>query len=349
MKYYSPPFLLKEIKLEVTDKCPLICLHCSSDASPTSTLEVSNEKCFEIISEAIDMGVEAIVFSGGEPLIWEGIEESIKMALNGGLDVSIYTSGIIENISSKLNTIKNYGSPKFIFSIFGASASTHDSVTRYEGSFEGTIEASKLSKNMGFRTEFHFVPFSMNYEELIGIVNLSKDINIERVSILRLVTQGRGALMKPQVLNIGQNLNLKKMILDIKASGFQIRTGSPYNFLFLNDQPKCFAAKDRLLIAPDLRIYPCDAFKQIKAEEIVQTLDFSILNNYSLNDCWEKSPYFNKVRQYLMTDFKEPCSSCKKLDLCLSGCLAQKVIENGNLEKSPDPLCILGKAEGQNE
>lgn len=349
MKYYSPPFLLKEIKIEVTYKCPLSCIHCSSDASSTNTLKVSKEKCFEIISDAIDMGVETIAFSGGEPLIWEGIEESIKMALNGSLDVSVYTSGNIENFSSKLNIIRNYGTPIFIFSIFGVLPSTHDSVTRVKGSYESTIEAAELSKNMGFRTEFHFVPFSRNYDELTGIAMLAKKMNIERVSILRFVPQGRGALMKRHVLNRGQNLQLKKMILDIRASGLQIRTGSPYNFLFLNDQPACFAAKDRLIIAPDLRIYPCDAFKQIKAEEIVHTLEFSSLNNHSLNSCWEKSPYLNAIRHYLMTDFEEPCSSCEMLDLCLSGCLAQKVIENGTLEKSPDPLCILGKAGGQND
>lgn len=142
-----------------------------------------------------------------------------------------------------------------------------------------------------------------------------------------------------------QNRKLRQMILKLRKSGLDIRTGSPYNILMLNDQPKCFAAKDRLNIGPDLRIYPCDAFKQIKAEEIVGTLDFSIIKGFSLSECWDKSPFLKAVRDYLTTDFVDPCLSCAKLKMCLSGCLAQKIIATGDMHKQPDPLCMLGKGE----
>lgn len=344
MKLHKPPFLLNELKIEVTYTCPLDCLHCSSDASYSNSLRISKEKCLEIISSAVKMGVEKIAFSGGEPLIWTGIEECVGTALNRKLDVSIYTSGNINDFSSKLRLINKYGKPRFIFSIFGASKATHESITMIEGSFESTLTAIAHSVNMGHQSELHFVPFAHTFSELPDIVNLALQTNIEKISILRFVPQGRGALMENYLMNRGQNLRMKQMILDIRKSGFSIRTGSPFNFLLLNNQPKCCAGIDRIIIAPDLNIYPCDAFKQIEAEELVGTLDFSSLANYSLSECWENSLYLNAIRRYLTTEFEEPCLSCSVLEYCLSGCLAQKVIANGSLKKSPDPGCILGKA-----
>lgn len=344
MKLHKPPFLLNELKIEVTYTCPLDCLHCSSDASYSNSLRILKEKCLEIISSAVEMGVEQIAFSGGEPLIWTGIEECVGAALNGKLDVSIYTSGNINDFSEKIKLINLYGKPRFIFSIFGASKTTHESITMIEGSFESTLAAIAHSMSMGHQCELHFVPFAHTYYELHNLVNLAKDMNLKKISILRFVPQGRGALMEKYLMNRGHNLRMRQMILEIRKTGFNIRTGSPFNYLLLNNQPKCCAGIDRLIIAPNLNIYPCDAFKQIEAEELVGTLDFSSLTNYSLSECWENSLYLKEIRQYLTTEFEEPCHSCSVLEDCLSGCLAQKVIANESLRKSPDPMCVLGEA-----
>jgi len=137
-----------------------------------------------------------------------------------------------------------------------------------------------------------------------------------------------------------QNLELKKDIEALRKKNYTIRTGSPYNFLLVNDKPACRSGKDRLIVGPDLRIYPCDAFKQIKAEEIVGDLSFSCLKTNNLKSCWENSPFLKAIRNYLDTDFAEPCKSCNILEKCLSGCLAQKLLAHADLSKRPDPMCL---------
>jgi len=79
-----------------------------------------------------------------------------------------------------------------------------------------------------------------------------------------------------------------------------------YTYLGVIDGPcriSGYAAIDRLIIGPDPRLYPCDAFKQIGAEELVKTEEWSCLAGRSLPDCWRKSPYLEAVRTYLTTDF----------------------------------------------
>jgi radical SAM protein with 4Fe4S-binding SPASM domain len=338
-------FNLDEIKIEVTYRCPLACIHCSSDATPKSTLEMTRVDCIEIIEEAIDMGASQVAFSGGEPLVWDHIEEAINVAAEGGMSVSIYTSGNTESFSEKIDRLANAGLQIIIFSIFGATQEIHTRITRERDSFQRTKNSIADALNCGIKVELHFVPMSMNYSELEVIAPMAKNWGVSKISVLRFVPQGRGYLIREHLLNRLQTIQLRKIIIELRNQGYEIRTGSPYNFLMLNDQPKCNSGLDRLLIGPDLRIYPCDAFKQIKAEELVGTLQYSCLRDHSLIDCWNNSPFLNAVRQHLMTPFDEPCLSCNALDKCLSGCLAQKVIYRHAIDKGPDPMCLLGQWE----
>ncbi|MCW4053137.1 MAG: radical SAM protein [Candidatus Bathyarchaeota archaeon] len=317
------------------------CIHCSSDAMPSSSIEMKREDCLRILREALAMGIEHVAFSGGEPLVWNGLENAVALASHGGLHVSLYTSGNVESAVVKLERLTKLGMERCIFSVFGATEESHELITRNKGSYQMTRTAISVALDCNLEVELHFVPLAGNFTELPEIAEAAKSWGVSRVSVLRFVPQGRGGLIPNHALNRMQNMQLKKAIEELREQGFSIRTGSPYNFLMLNEQPKCASGIDRLIVGPDLHIYPCDAFKQINAEELVGTTQFSILGNNSLSECWHNSPYLNAVRRYLSTPFAESCHPCKGLSRCLSGCLAQKVIEHGQLVKEPDPMCMM--------
>ena len=332
---------LREIKIEVTYRCSLACIHCSSDAAPSSDSEMTPKDCLRIIGEAAQMGVSRIAFSGGEPLLWKSLAKAIYLASSSGMQVSVYTSGNVPDIAGEVDSVARSGAQACIFSIFGVSAAVHERVTRIKGSHQGTRSAIAAATERGLRTELHFVPLACNFGELEETVVAARAWGVSRISILRFVPQGRGTLIRSYLLNRLQNLQLKQTIERLRSQGFDVRTGSPYNFLMLNDQPRCSSGLDRLIIGPDLRIYPCDAFKQIRAEEIVGDLRHSTLKDSSLEVCWNDSPFLKAVRDHLATPPVEPCSSCSAWDKCLSGCLAQKVTEHGDLQKRPDPMCLM--------
>jgi radical SAM protein with 4Fe4S-binding SPASM domain len=133
------------------------------------------------------------------------------------------------------------------------------------------------------------------------------------------------------------------MIKDLRNRGHDIRLGSPYNFLMLRKNPQCRSGIDRMTIGPDYRIFPCDAFKHISPEDIGASYDYSNLKNHSLKECWERSSFFNAVRECLMTDIAPECSTCSTFKECKSGCMAQKFYAYDGLLKGPDPMCLNGK------
>lgn len=342
MKRQTLPQSLKELKIEVTYKCDLNCLHCSSDARPSNLLEMARDECLRILSDAAKMGAHEVAFSGGEPFLWLHIYDAVEAAFKNHMNVAIYTSGNVADFKQKAIRLKNFGNIRMIFSVFGANALTHERITRKVGSFERTKAAAGEAISIKLATELHFVPLTDNYRELKGVAQLARSLGMSRVSVLRLVPQGRAALIEGRILNRVQNFELRRTIQEIRGiygDGF-IRTGSPYNFLMLNDDPACCAGIDRLIIGPDLYLYPCDAFKKISAKELVGTEAWSRLASAGLPDCWIKSPYLEAIRKYLTTDFEAPCNSCRSLKKCLSGCLAQKVIAYDSLDKKPDPACL---------
>jgi len=341
MSPHRPPFKLAELKIEVTDKCSLACVHCSSDAGSECLREIATDDCTRIISEAAGLNAEDVVFSGGEPFLWDGLELAVEAATGAGMSAVVYTTGNAPRFAERLGELAKSGLKRAVFSLFGATQKKHEMTTRRRGSFDVTIHAIQEARKCGLTTEVHFVPFRSSFRDLPSIAALARELGVTRVSVLRLVPQGRAALLREFELDRLQNLEMKHIIEGLRRQNFDIRTGSPYNFLMLNEQPACRAAIDRAIIGPDLRVIPCDAFKQIRSEEIAGTSELSSLSSASLSECWTSSPYLATVRRCLTTPFAEPCSGCSARARCLSGCLAQKFIAYGDVRKRPDPMCLM--------
>lgn len=340
MKMHAALFVLKEIKLEVTHACQLRCVHCSSLADVACVRQMKWEECRRILKEAADMKVTEVAISGGEPLLWEHLPKAIAYAAELGIDAVLYTTGIAPNAVSIFQELKATGLSRVIFSVFGKDRECHEAVTLVEDSFDATMASMRYCVEHGFKVEIHFVPMAANYGELRPVAELARDMGISRVSVLRLVPQGRGSDYEKLKLRHEENLALRKTIVELRDEGYDIRVGSPYNILALKSNPECCAGIDRLTISPELKISPCDAFKQITPAMIGVSNSYSSLADESLAECWGKSTYLQKVREYLTTPFAKVCDGCNSLENCLSGCVAQKYYAYGDLVKRPDPMCL---------
>jgi len=330
-------YFLKEMKIEVTKKCPLACIHCSSDSNEQQLTEISTEKCMDIIRQAVSMGLKELSFSGGEPLVWNGIVDAVKLASDSGLKVNLYTSGNVIDVNKTFEQLSNAGLTKAIFSLYSDQKEEHIRITRKQESFDKTFAAIEAAQRNRIKTEVHFVALKKTFHKLENVVRLVASKGVERVSVLRFVPQGRGSIL--DVLSKEDNAELSSTINRLRKEGFEIRTGSPYNVLLLNDEPKCMAGQDRLIITPDLKVYPCDAFKQINSVDVVDTDIYSSIDNNSLSTCWDHSLYFNSVRKAIHTPPEGQCKICPVYSKCLSGCLAQKYIVKHSLNPNSDPAC----------
>jgi len=352
MKMYLPPKDgdLTEIKIEVTRKCPLSCIHCSSGSNAEQTDELSTKTVVSLIQQAKEMGVSSVAFSGGEPLVWPGIQEAIAACTTSQLESTIYTTGnvFIGDGADALTSLANAGLSKIICSLYSPIQEYHEQVALKSNSYATTIRT--LALPLGIKKEIHFVPLTRNLSHLEDLIRLATDVGVERVSVLRLVPQGRGIMLKGsrEMLSREDNKVLRAIIQKCRSAhpSVTIRLGSPYNILLLDDV-ECIAARNTLSIGPSGDLFPCDAFKSVLPSEVDVANTYNNIKTNTLRECWERSPYLNAIRHFLTTPFESPCEECTQKKLCKSGCLAQKVlarasIMNGRIMKLPDPLCMLG-------
>lgn len=343
MKSSNSHYKLREIKLELSYNCNLECVHCSSEGGALKSNTIPYDQVERIINSASNMGVETISISGGEPMLISYLDSLVKLCHRNNIHTKIYSNGTCD-FSTKIELFKQ-SSVEIAISLFSNRENRHNQITKCSASFIKTSHNIKLLSSSSIKTEIHFVPLKNNYGDLRNLVIYANTLGVNKVSVLRFVPQGRGAINDLN-LNKDMYLELKKSILELRKEGHLVRTGSPMNFLFLNKQPTCNSGITRVVIGPDLSIYPCDAFKQIQADKIVGPDEYSNLSIHSLEECWTKSLYLNEIRRYAANISKSSCGKCSHFDVCHGGCLAQKVLFNGKYYGQPDPLCIATNNEG---
>lgn len=333
-------FILNEIKIEVTQKCPLNCLHCSSEANISKTQELSLDQVISIINDSKKLGTNEVILSGGEPLIWSHLSQVLSFCKEIRMPVSVYTTGVplLEHVS-QLNELISVGLQKTVVSLYGSSQRTHEYITRVHGSFDLTICAIKEMVSKGINVGIHFVAMAPNCKELVSLTQLAQELGVHKISVLRFVPQGRGSIVRDIFsLNKSALNDLRKDIAEIRKNNpsITIRVGSPFNILLLNDDVFCLAAADRLIVGSDGKVSPCDAFKN---------LDFNgkmcSINEGNLIDIWYKSEYLTYIRREVGKGLGPTCQSCQARTKCKGGCLAQKILRlsNGGAQ-DPDPDCL---------
>ncbi|OAQ20008.1 GTP 3',8-cyclase MoaA [Thermosulfurimonas dismutans] len=98
---------IRYLRVSVTDRCNLRCLYCSQKAFEWLPPEdiLSYEEIYEVVSAAVELGVERVRLTGGEPLIRKGLPELIRRlaAIPGLKDLSLTTNGLrLKELASEL-------------------------------------------------------------------------------------------------------------------------------------------------------------------------------------------------------------------------------------------------------
>lgn len=332
---------LKELCLEITNKCPNTCIHCSNNDIYTRTLNLSEIK--QIIFEFTGLGGKILEISGGEPLTHPDLLEIVKYAKENNLITYLYTSGVVsesENTHEAEDIIEKLscdGLDKIFFNLEGANAETHEKIMLTDKSFEKVISGIKAAKQYGLCVGVHFVPMKLNIKELKETIQLCSKLGVDEFAILRLVPQGRAYTNRKEIqLNDYCDLINKIPELDNLFKG-ELRIGCPLDFYFLiddTDSPcECHAAKSSCLIKPDGDVVPCPAFKQNP-----HYIGGNIKHN-GLKEIWLNS--WEELREFDYRKLNGKCADCEYLSKCKGRCIAQRILAHGSIYNGPDVACPL--------
>lgn len=306
---------LFEVTIEVTQRCPNQCIYCSSWSSPEKTETLDFETICQVIDDAAALGAKLINLSGGEPLLRSDIVSIADFIHARGMEIRLYSSGIyydseaygsipvnlLESLKGRIDhLIFNYESaqPALYGSIMGTAA---DNLPLLE-------ETIKNAVSVGIPIEAHLVPMRCNYRQIPQTLEKLFGLGVEKVSLLRLVPQGRTVEnIEQTVLSEEEETELMAIQDELALKyGRKLRLGKPYRRKRLSS---CMTGTIRLAVRYDGNVFPCGAFKD--GVEEYEGCRPDNVKDKRLKDIYETSEYIIKVREgleeYYEGDVTEPC------------------------------------------
>lgn len=323
--------MLKEISIEITRKCPNACLHCSSLSDIYCKEMITLDKFKEVIGNGEKLGLKTVCLSGGEPFIHNNILDIIDFAYKKGLNIYVYTSGILLDekdqyisLSDEICLSIKEKATKLIFNFEAAKPETYDEIMGTKGCFPLLLDSIKTARKHGICVEAHFVPMKLNLSEILPVINLGINLDIQKISFLRLVTHGRAEQNKAQLELSEDEFNSLQVLLEGLKNKYKefIRIGVP---LSINDnEHQCEAARGKLNIRYDGKVFPCEVFKNKQLASVLTTAQEASIYSSNINELYYQNDFLNTVRSDI-SSYNNSCNNEK--------CYGQYLINRLSVDK----------------
>jgi hopanoid biosynthesis associated radical SAM protein HpnH len=142
--------------LEPLYRCNLACAGCGKIDYPDEilNLRLSVDECMQAIDEC---GAPAVSIAGGEPLLHREMPQIVRGFLERDKFVILCTNALL--LAKKIDQFEPH--PNFTWSIhLDGDKAMHDKSVCQEGTYDKAIEAIKIAKARGFRTQINCTLFN---------------------------------------------------------------------------------------------------------------------------------------------------------------------------------------------
>ncbi len=316
---------IKSVIWEVTSRCNLNCIHCSSAAGNKNKNELNLDEALGIIDQLYDIGITTIKFSGGEPLLRPNFKQIMEYAQIKDFNTILFTNGLLLNKEILKELLVDYVQ-------VGLDTINARFYGRYRGKnhLDDVLRGINNSINFGFPTGVAITVSGLNFFHYQKTFDFLSSWDIEGVCLSRFVPSGRGKENADRLLL--SSIQRKQLIIFAKNVIKSEKLSMP---IFLDDplisltEPlaikgeKCTAGEEKITIASDGEVFPCPLLRipvgNIRTKPIDKILQESIL-----------------IRNIRKRELKGKCGKCKFRFKC-GGCRAMAYYATGDpFETDPD-------------
>lgn len=158
---------ITDLRISVTDRCNYRCVYCRTGSEGPQYSELPIEDYLRMARVFVDLGIQKVRLTGGEPLLRNGLTELVSELArlrtrpeNLPLDLAITTNGhLLENLA---NELKRSGLKRVTVSMDAVDSETFVRVTRVPDSLE------KVKRGISAAQEAGFGPIKINCVLLRG-------------------------------------------------------------------------------------------------------------------------------------------------------------------------------------
>lgn len=356
----------------ITRTCNLRCVHCYADShAERYPGELTWEQCCQVIDDLAAYKVNALLLSGGEPLLHPQLPQLLRRATEKGLKVTLSTNGT--RITPELARLfKDLGVAYVGISLDGIGE-VHDHFRGVKGAFEGAIRGFRLCEEVGQKTGLRLTLTRNNVQSMPQILDFIEEQGIRRVCFYHLVPTGRGvdvAALRPEEARAALDMLIARaeawhaagqtrelLTVTQPADGVyialrQLREGHPLaaqtlNLLGWNGGGANSSGRGIANIDTQGNIHP---------DQFWQGITLGNVKQQRFSDVWEaaQEPSAATLRELRGSDIPAErqqklqgrCATCRHFHLCGGGFRTRAAFANGHWYGS-DPGCYLTDEETQ--
>lgn len=328
---------LKMISWNLTRSCNLRCDHCYRDAGPDAgniENELSTEEGFKLLDELKKEGFMLVIFSGGEPLMRDDLEELVEYASEIGLRPVLGTNAV-EVSRERLEDLKEAGVKGAAVSLDSVDPEIHDKFRGSEGAWAKTVSSIKKMVDVGIPVQINITISELNYGELDEIVEFAEKLGARAVHPFFLVPTGRGKDIESSSLRAERYQEMiEKVLKKMDETDLELKPTCAPQFMVqaekmdksLRYSRGCLAGVSYCCVLPEGEIHICP-YLPVKAGD---------LREESFSEIWNESEVFQKLRDF--KNYEGKCGRCPSIDIC-GGCRARAYYYSGGEYLAADPWC----------
>jgi MoaA/NifB/PqqE/SkfB family radical SAM enzyme len=271
-------------QFEITYRCNHLCTFCYN--APTGQREMNTTQIFEALAKVADFGVLYLTLTGGEATchrdFWKISEEVRRL----GMALRLYTNGYLLADRARVERLAGLNPMEVELSLHGATAETHEALTRIKGSFDKTVQAMANLAEFGIKINLKCPITRLNRHELYGVRDLG-EAHGAYVTFDPVITPKDDGDVSPLALRADEEFFKKYWAEDYIALHRGKMPPRANHCAPQGSEAVCGSGRSGFTLDPYGDIFPCVAFRRKVA---------NILEIDSLHEVWEGSPVLGEVR-----------------------------------------------------
>ncbi|MFB6073200.1 MAG: TIGR04347 family pseudo-SAM/SPASM protein [Halobacterium sp.] len=345
----------------LTKQCNLYCSHCYAAAdTETAPGELSTAEGKALLDDLAAFGVPVVLFSGGEPLVRDDLDELVAYAADAGIRPVLSTNGTLLT-EERAASLRDAGLKYAGVSVDGLPE-RNDEFRGQDGAFDAAVRGIENSLDAGLKTGLRYTITEANAPDLPDVVDLLHDIGCDRFCFYHLDYGGRGADISDIDLSPADTREAVRTVCDLTreyhAAGKEIETLLVGNYAdagFLveyareelgDDQ----AARIRRYLEANggdptgERIADVDYQGNVHLTQFWQGYSLGNVRDRPFSELWtdDRNPLLSALRDR-EDRLGERCQTCQYQSVCRGGSRLRALSAGGPFE--PDPKCYLSEAE----
>ena len=338
------------VSFAVTKACNLRCLHCHVSAKEAMTNELNVKEAMHAIDEMASLGTEALIFSGGEPLLRKDFVLTLaQYCEDNGIIPAMLSNGLLITPEVALQ-LKDAGIKAIGIPIDSVVPENHDKLRNLPGTFKKAVSAIKTCLDIDLEVIVTTMALKDTFNEMPKRIEFLSNLGVDEVAVYDLVPVGRGHDVMDQAMSQEQRVSLIRYLQGMQEDTEMVFTMSggiplypeiamemhhahgtkPKDLLvkefWIHNSVGCHAGILYFSLRPNGDIYPC-TFLPIKVGNI---------REQSLTDIWRNSQVLNTLRQ--RQALKGKCGGCDFRESC-GGCRGRAYACTGDYLET-DPVCL---------